>query len=104
MIIDANLYWIPEQIFTDDDLMERFLGEVKYGWHGRCETIPGTDGKKQVVLEKPEGSPNLNYVQGDYVLESQLADLDAAGVERAVLKVPGCHEWMSLEFCRLFND
>ncbi|MCD8018236.1 MAG: amidohydrolase [Clostridiales bacterium] len=106
MVIDANMYWIPESIFTDDALMEKFLGEVpaEYGWHGRCEEVPGTDGKKQVVLEKPEGSPNLNYVQGDYVLSGMLADLDDAGVEKAVLKVPGCHEWMSLEMCHLFND
>ncbi|MCD7765002.1 MAG: amidohydrolase [Lachnospiraceae bacterium] len=104
MVIDANLYWVPEQLFTDDALMERFLGETKFGWVGRCEEIPGANGKKQVVLEKPEGSPNLNYVQGDYVLESQLADLDAAGVDKAVLKVPGCHEWMDLDFCKMFND
>ncbi len=106
MVIDANMYWIPESIFTDDALMEKFLGEVpaEFGWYGRCEEIPGADGKKQVVLEKPEGSPNLNYVQGDYTLSGMLADLDDAGVEKAVLKVPGCHEWMSLEMCHLFND
>jgi hypothetical protein len=66
--------------------------------------VPETEGKKQVILEKPKGSQNLNYVQGDYVLEKQLQDLDAAGVEKALLKVPGCHEWMSLEMCRLFNN
>jgi hypothetical protein len=43
-------------------------------------------------------------VQGDYVLENQLADMDAAGVEKALLKVPGCHEWMSLEMCIRFNN
>lgn len=106
MVIDANLYWIPEKLFTDETLMEQFLGEVpgEFGWYGRCEEIPGANGKKQVVLEKPLGSPNLNYVQGDYILEKQLADMDLAGVEKAVLKAPGCHEWMSLDFCRMFND
>ncbi len=105
MIIDANLYWIPERLFTDDGLMSRFLNEIpaEFGWYGRCEEIPGA-GKKQIVLEKPKGSENLNYIQGDYELESILADLDASGVDRAILKVPGCHEWMSLDFCRLFND
>lgn len=103
MIIDANMYYVPEKLFTDDALMERFLGEVQFGWHGRCEEVPGT-GKKQVVLEKPVGSQNLNYLQGDYTVETQLADLDAAGVDKALLKVPGCHEWMSLESCRMFND
>ncbi|MDO5422875.1 MAG: amidohydrolase family protein [Eubacteriales bacterium] len=106
MVIDANMYWIPERIFTDDALMEAFLKEVpeEFGWFGRLEKIEGTGGRKQIVLEKPKGSPNLNYVQGDYILEKQLADMDAAGVERALLKVPGCHEWLSLSMCRLFND
>ncbi len=103
MIIDANMYYVPEKIFTDDALMKQFLSEVQFGWHGYCEEVPGT-GKKQVVLEKPAGSQNLNYLQGDYVVETQLADLDAAGVDKALLKVPGCHEWMSLESCRMFND
>lgn len=105
MIIDANMYYVPERIFTDDALMEQFLSEVpsEFGWYGHCEEVPGT-GKKQVVLEKPQGSQNLNYLQGDYVLETQLADMDAAGVDKALLKVPGCHEWLSLEMCRLFND
>lgn len=103
MIIDANMYYIPEKIFEDDSLTERFLGEAKFGWHGHCEEVPGT-GKKQIVLEKPVGSQNLNYLQGDYTVEGQLADMDAAGVDKALLKVPGCHEWMSLEFCKMFND
>ncbi len=106
MIIDANMYWIPEEIFTDQVLMDRFLSEVpeQYGWYGRCEEVAGTDGKKQVILEKPKGSQNLNYVQGDYVVETQLKDMDEAGVDKAILKVPGCHEWLSLDMCRLFND
>ncbi len=105
MIIDANMYWIPEELFSDESLMDRFLAEVpaEYGWYGRCETIKGTE-KKQIVLEKPKGSENLNYVEGDYEMGQMLSDLDEAGVDQAILKVPGCHEWMSLEFCRLFND
>lgn len=105
MMIDANMYYIPERLFTEETLMKQFLKEIpeEYGWYGHCEEIPET-GRKQIVLEKPLGSPNLNYLQGDYEVESQLADLDLAGVGRALLKVPGCHEWMSLEMCKLFND
>lgn len=105
-MIDANMYWIPECLFTDEALMEQFLKEIpeKFNWYGHCEEVPGSEGKKQVVLEKPKGSPNLNYVQGDYVFEKQLKDMDEAGVDIALLKVPGCHEWMCLEMCRLFND
>ena len=47
---------------------------------------------------------NLNYIQGEYLLENQLRDMDEAGIDKSVLKVPGCHEWMSLSTCRWFND
>ncbi len=106
MIIDANMYYIPEELFENEELLKRFLLDIseKDGWFGRCEEIPGTNGLKQIILEKPKGYPNLNYVQHDYILEKQLQDLDAAGVEKAVLKTPCCQEWMSLELCRFFND
>ena len=82
MIIDANMYYIPEEVFENEELLKRFLLDIseKDGWFGRCEEIPGTNGLKQIILEKPKGYPNLNYVQHDYILEKQLQDLDAAGV------------------------
>lgn len=106
MIIDANMYYIPEELFENDELLERFLKDVpeEFGWYGYIQKIPGTDGLKQVILEKPKGYPSLNYAQHDYILEKQLADLDAAGADKAVLKTPCCQEWMSLEMCRFFND
>jgi len=105
MVIDANMYWIPEELFEDDSYMEAFLRCVprEYGMAARCEEIAGT-GKKQIVLEKPEGFENLNYVQGEYRLEKQLEDMDLASVDEAVLKTPCCQEWLSLELCRRFND
>lgn len=106
MIIDSNMYWFPEELFENTELMEQFLDEIpgQFGWYGYCEEIAGKDGLKQIVLEKPKGFQNLNYAQHDYILENQLKDLDAAGVEKAVLKVPCCQEWMSLSMCRYFND
>ena len=75
-VIDANLYWFPEKLFTDESLAEKFLSEIpgEYGIKGSLKTNPNT-GLKQYVIEKPAGCENLNYVQGDYVLETQLADL-----------------------------
>ena len=104
-VIDANLYWFPEELFTDDNLAERFLAEipVQYGTKGALKTNPET-GIRQYVIEKPLGSENLNYVQGDYVLGSQLAAMDRAGVDQAVLKLSCQQEWMSLDMCRRFND
>lgn len=104
MVIDANMYWFDERVFTDAAVRDRFLAEVPraYGTGAYAASTPS--GKVQIVIERPEGFPGLNYVQGDYVVERQLADMDAGGVDKAVLKLPGCHEWMSLELCRIFND
>lgn len=105
MIIDANMYWFPEQFFTNDDLMNLFLSEIpkEYGINGYVIANEKTN-TKQIVIEKPKGYQNLNYAQYDYILENQLADMDKAGIDKAVLKVPGCHEWMSLDLCKQFND
>ncbi len=104
-VIDANLYWFPEELFTNEEQAEKFLSEVpvQYGIKGYLKTNPDT-GVKQYVIEKPVGSENLNYVQGDYELGKQLADMDHAGVDQAVLKLSCQQEWMSLDMCRLFND
>ncbi len=106
MVIDANMYYIPEELFEDDALLKEFLEQIpeKDGWYGDCREIPGTDGLRQIVLEKPRGYQNLNYAQHDYILENQLADMDSAGVDAALLKIPCCQEWMSLRMCRYFND
>lgn len=103
MVIDANLDWFPEELFTDERKSEQFLSEIpaEYGIHG---FLREENGRKQYAIEKPLGSPNLNYVQGEYELERQLADMDEAGVDRAVLKLSCQQEWMSLDMCRYFND
>lgn len=104
-VIDANLYWFPEELFENDALAERFLSEIpaQHGTKGYLKQNPQT-GLRQYVIEKPIGFESLNYVQGDYRLEKQLADMDKAGVDRAVLKLSCQQEWMSLDMCRLFND
>ena len=98
MTIDANMYWLPEELFTNEKMLEEFMRCIPevYGVHARCEEIPGTT-KKQIVLEEPKGCENLNYVQGEYRIEKQLEDMDKAGVKKAVLKIPCCHTWLSLE-------
>ena len=86
MIIDANMYWLPESLFADEFLAAIPTESQIYGYEKQ-----GTPGQpRQMVIEKPKGYPNLNYAQGDYLLEKQLADMDEAGVDKAVLKLPGC--------------
>jgi predicted TIM-barrel fold metal-dependent hydrolase len=103
MVIDANMYWFPEELFTNEEALSRFVAEAPRAFDTNVY-LTEKDGLRQVIVEKPAGFPSLNYAQGDYVLETMLADMDEAGVDRAVLKVPGCNEWMSLETCRIFND
>ncbi len=105
MIIDANVYWIPEALFEDDQLMDEFLRCAPKGYDLNAYLKEVVEGEpKQVVIEKPMGFANLNYMQGQYEMAIMLADMDQAGIDVGILKVPGCHEWLSLELCRLFND
>ena len=104
MVIDANMYWFDEQVFSDAATLDRFLAEVPtaYGTKGYAAKTP--TGKTQIVIERPEGFAGLNYVEGDYIVANQLADMDLGGVDKAILKIPGCHEWLSLGLCKRFND
>ena len=63
MIIDANMYWFDESIFHDKHEAERFLLEVpkSYGINGYM--IENKDHIKQIVIEKPIGYQNMNYVE-----------------------------------------
>lgn len=105
MIVDANLYWFPEEMFRDEELCRKFLADVPrvYGMKAYLKSNPDT-GRKQFVVEKPVGSENLNYIEGEYTMETQLADMDEAGVDHAVLKLSCQQEWMSLDMCRYMND
>ena len=101
-VIDANLYWFPEELFTDEALSEKFLSEIPIQYNIKG-SLKEENGIRRFVIEKPVGSPNLDYIQGDYTLEKELSAMDQAGVEQAVLKLSCQQEWMSLDMCRLFN-
>lgn len=102
MVIDSNVYWMDESVFEQKN-DSAFLKELN-----ACKDTVGyfeeKNGIGQIVVEKPAGCQNLNYVQGEYKLDSILKDMDDFGVDQAVLKMPGCSEWMSLETCKSFND
>lgn len=103
MVIDANLYWFLEEIFDEHELADEFLAAAATsGMSGHFNV--DADGRRELVMENPPGFANLNYRSGDYEVEGQLAAMDAAGVDLAVLKVPGAQEWMPLSLCRRFND
>ena len=103
MTIDANVYWLPKELFTDPEIRDAFCRAVpkEYDVHALWEKTE--DGQIAFRIEKPLGCANLDYFENDYEMDVQLADMDEAGVDIAVMKLPGCQEWLTLELCRLFN-
>lgn len=104
MIIDANIYWLPDELFSQPEILSAFLRCVPRAYDVHAFAERTDTGDVAIRIEKPLGCENLNYIQSDYAMEKQLADMDTAGVDKAVMKLPGCQEWLSLELCRLIND
>jgi predicted TIM-barrel fold metal-dependent hydrolase len=105
MIIDDNMHWLPENLFKDKALRDSFINCVPYAY-GECarvKAIPGTK-LEQIVIEKPMGYENLNYAENQYDSETQLADMDEAGVDIAILRIPCWQEWLPLDMCKTVND
>lgn len=103
MIIDANVYWFPEAVFEDEALRSRLFADAPRAYNTAVKLVE-RGGKKQIVVERPIGCAGVDYIQGDYTLDAMLVALDEAGVDKAVMKVPCVHEWLSLDMCRVFND
>lgn len=60
--------------------------------------------KDQIVLATKSGEEILNYVEGDYTLETKIRAMDEAGVDIAMLRMPVWQEWLPLEICKIVND
>lgn len=104
MIIDINMHHLPKDLFHNDKILQGFLGSVPRQWGEIAYVSTLESGKQQLVLEKPRGYQNLNYVDGDYSLEAKLQAMDEAGVDIALLRVPVWQEWLHLDTCKLVND
>lgn len=104
MIIDCNVHHLPQNLFTDEKMLDGFFSTAPrpYGWVPSLEKLP--TGKTQLKLEMPKGYPVLNYVEGDYSLESKLKAMDDAGVDKAIIRVPVWQEWLRLDTCKIIND
>lgn len=103
MIIDANVYWLPEELFTDQEVLDHFLRVLNSYDDVHASSSVEADGSRKITIEKPIGQASLDYFQHDYDMKKQLADMDKGGVDKAILKLPGCQEWMDLDLCKLFN-
>lgn len=103
MIIDANVYWLPQELFTNDFVLQHFLDVINAHKDTKVTTSLDDNNKRKITIEKPIGQASLDYFQDDYLLKKQLADMDEGHIDKAVLKLPGCQEWMDLQLCKLFN-
>lgn len=105
MIVDSNMHYLPEDLFTNEKILNGFLDCVPrtYGEHAYLGVVPGTS-TRQIILEKPKGYENLNYAEGQYSLAVKLQDMVEAGIDKALLRVPVWQEWLPIEMCRIVND
>ncbi|WP_273846288.1 amidohydrolase family protein [Rubrobacter calidifluminis] len=103
-VVDINVHHLPEDLFSNEKILYGFLSSAPRGFGeiARVETLD--DGKRQLILEKPKGHSNLNYVEGDYSAEAKLAAMDDAGVDYAIMRVPVWQEWLTLDVCKRVND
>lgn len=104
-VIDANMHWLPDTLFTDDSLRQLMMDCIprQHGIHVRMEPIEGKN-LNQIIIEEPKGFVNINYAEGQYNLESQIADMDKAGIDQAVFRIPVWQEWLNLEASKRLND
>lgn len=103
-VVDINIHHLPEDLFTNERILNGFLDSAPRGFGEIAYVTETAAGEKQLVLEKPKGYQNLNYVDGDYSVEAKLAAMDDAGVDYGIMRVPVWQEWLSLETCRAVND
>lgn len=104
MIIDINVHHLPEDLFSNEKILDGFLSTAPRGFGEIASLGTVASGKQQLILEKPKGYQNLNYVDGDYNLEAKLKAMDDAGVDKGILRVPVWQEWLRLDTCKLVND
>ena len=104
-IVDANMHWLPENVFTDERLLSAFVESVprEYGIRAKIAPVPGKS-LRQIIIEQPAGYEVLNYAENQYSAAGQIADMDQAKIDRAILRMPCWQEWLGLEACKKVND
>lgn len=103
MIVDSNVYWLPRELFRDHDILSYFLKCVNLDNEAKAYAKKQKNGSIVIKIEKPIGQVSLDYFEKDYLLSKQLADMDEGHVDVAILKLPGCQEWIDLKLCKIFN-
>jgi predicted TIM-barrel fold metal-dependent hydrolase len=104
-VIDANMHWLPENLFADERLLQAFVDAVprEYGINAKLARVPGKS-LRQIVIEQPKGYEVLNYAENQYSAAGQIADMDQAKIDTAILRMPCWQEWLGFEACKKVND
>ena len=102
--VDINIHHLPEELFANPKMLDGFLKSAPRSFGESARVITMENGKHQLILDKPKGDQNLNYVEGDYSVDSKLAAMDDAGVDYGIMRVPVWQEWLDLETCKAVND
>ena len=105
MIIDANMHWLPDNLFNDEPLLTAFLKSVprQYDTYAYLSPIPDKN-LRQIIIEKPKGSVVLNYAENQYNSEERIKDMNEARINKGVVRLPCWQEWMDLELCKKINN
>ena len=104
MVVDTCMDHVPEDLYDNEKMLNGFLNCVPLGFGERAYVGQTAGGLRQLILEKPAGCQNLNYVDGEYSLEVKLQAMDEAGVDMGIIKIPCWQEWLDVETCRMVND
>ena len=104
-VIDANMHWLPETLFSDPQLLEAYMQSVprQHGIIAKVGPVPGKQ-VQQMTIEQPPGYEVLNYVDGEYKPDFRIAAMNAAKVDMAIFRMPCWQEWLDLDLCRKAND
>ena len=104
-VIDINMHFLPTDLFTNEEVLNGFLYSAPITMGLKAYRGKTPDGAKdQIVLATEDGKDILNYVEGDYTLETKLRAMDEVGVDIALLRMPVWQEWLRLDTCRIVND
>lgn len=104
-VIDDNMHFLPTDLFTNEKILNGFLYSAPITLGVKAYLAKTPDGQKdQIVLATESGEEILNYVEGDYTLETKIRAMDEAGVDIAMLRMPVWQEWLPLEICKIVND
>ena len=73
-VIDINMHFLPTDLFTNEEVLNGFLYSAPITMGLKAYRGKTPDGAKdQIVLATEDGKDILNYVEGDYTLETRWA-------------------------------